>query len=511
MVRCDKSHAMKLARVLLTILPLLGVCACSGGGGSTTQAPVAVWEKFRHDASNSGQGSGAIATNNGSIKWHAQIDQSPISSSPALDINGTIYVATEGGTLAALRPADGSILWKVCGCDAPGSGTPLTCPPGTPAPGTPSSLGALISSPAVYSVSSVINIFIGSANGSVYMFQDNGTTRTCAARFQPKETDFGSGATIVSRFNSSPAFTTNPGTMAVAGIFIGAAVDVTQSGATRTVGKLYAINTDGTVMWQFPGVGAGEIGAVTSSPALNCGSASIDLSHCVATALYFTAADGNLYGLSDDGTFKWRFPIGVGTDPSAPFSASPLLSNLIFVPSASGHIFAINPDGSFRLRVTSPDGTGFVSSLAVGNPATTTPTITPTVPPTPAPPPGATMTPTATATPALPTTTIFGVTTSGTVVLIDATTGVSSVLSLAEAIAGPVVSSPLLSADSYLVVGAADGKLHAINTFTGEQPSSAWPVQLTDGMPIRSSPSVDNNGVIYVGADDGMVYAVGTQ
>lgn len=459
----------------------------------------APWEKFRHDSNNSGAGNGSVAINNGKIKWQTQIDHTPISASPAIDVNGTIYVATEGGTLAALEPTKGGINWSVCSCDTPGSGAALTCPSGTP-----SSLGMLISSPAVYAFNTVTYIFIGSAGGAgspggaVYMFQDNGTTRTCAARFQPKDSN---NVAIPSSFVSSPAFTTNAITLAVSGVFIGAAVDVTQSGATRTVGKMYALNTDGSLIWQFPKVGAGEIGAVTSSPALG-----------EANAIYFTATDGNLYALANDGSFKWSFPIGVVSDPLAPFSASPLTSNLVYTASADGQIVAVNPDGSFRWRVSSPDGTGFVSSLAIGDQATTTPTLTPTIPPTPTPPPGATSTPTATVTPVFPVTTIFGVTTAGNVVLIDTTTGNTKMLTgPVGPITGPVVSSPFLSIDGQLVVAAADGQLHNINTATGEEPTP-WPVPLASGtpIPVRSSPSVDNNGVIYVGADNGIVYAVGT-
>jgi outer membrane protein assembly factor BamB len=489
-MRCDKSDAMNVARVRLIMLLgvlLLGVCACSGGGGSPPPAPVAAWEKFRHDGSNSGEGNGTIAENAGLIKWETQIDQSPISSSPAIDVNGTVYVATEGGTLAALDPNDGAINWTM------GGTSPVTCPTGS------YTLGPLISSPAVYTFGSVTNIMIGSKSGAVYVFQDNGTSRTCNARFEPKATDFGN-ATIVSQFNSSPSFTTNPSTLALSGIVIGAAVDVTLDGMTRTVGKLYALNSDGSLIWQFPRVGGGEIGAVTSSPALGA-----------AGEFFFTAEDGNLYALANDGTLKWRFPIGGIVDARAPFSASPLTSDLVYVPTASGDIFAITPDGAFRWQGSSPDGTGFVSSLAVGPPALATLTETPTIPPTPTPPPGATVTPTPTATPPFSNTTLFGVTTGGNIVLIEAATGLVGMLTgPTPSITGPVVSSPALSSDGYLVVGSADGKLHAINTFTGEQPSG-WPVTLSPGTPIRSSPSIDGNGTVYVGDDLGRVYAVGSQ
>jgi outer membrane protein assembly factor BamB len=352
----------------------------------------------------------------------------------------------------------------------------------------------------------VTNIFIGSASGFVYMFQDNGTNRTCIPPFRPAPTDFGRDPVpvIASRFISSPGFTINPSTGAVSGVFIGAAVDVTQNGTTRPVGKLYALNTDGTLIWQYPPLGAAEIGAITSSPVLGA-----------VDTIFFTSEDGYVYGLTASGTFKWKFRIGMATDPRAPLSLSPspLYNGLIFAPSRSGQIFSLNPDGSFRWSVPSPDESGFLSSLAIGLPATTTPTITPTVAPTPTPPPGATATTTATPTPVRLTTAVFGVTENGMLVQIDAVTGMMNMLlSPAARIVGPVFSSPYLSVDGYLVVGAADGKLHAINTITGMQPTS-WPETgvVLGEKPIRSSPSVDNNGIIYVGADDGIFYAVGTQ
>jgi outer membrane protein assembly factor BamB len=499
-VRCDKSHPMKTGCALLAMVPLLCLCACSGGGGgSTPLPPVPAWEKFRHDANNSGEGSGPLANNNGSIKWMQSIDGTPILGSPAIDVNGTLYVGTEGGTFAALDPTTGSILWSVCSCDDPGGTTPVTCQSGTP-----STLGALTSSPAVFAFGSATNFFIGSAApGAVYVFQNNGTTRTCVARFQPD---------IASRFISSPTFTINPSTGALSGIFIGAAVDVIGSDTTHTIGRLYALNSNGTLIWQYPDTNGADIGPITSSPALG-----------PANELLFTAADSeldggadNLYSVTNSGLFRWRFPIGTVADARAPFAASPLTSNLVFVPSASGQVFAINPDGSFRWSVSSPDGSGFVASLANGPPATTTPSLTPTEPPTPTPPPGATATPvpaTPTVTPLFLVNTIFAVTLSGDVLLIDTNTGDTQILSdSVQPIIGPVVASPFLSTDSYLVVGAADGLLHAINTATGEPPpDSTWPVQLGEGLPIRSSPSVDVNGVVYVGDDDGFLYAVGTQ
>ena len=84
---------MKLARVLLTMLPLVALAACSGGGSSPVLLTVP-WPKFRRDINNSGAGNGSVADNNGVIKWQTQIDGMPISASPAIDANGTLYIGT---------------------------------------------------------------------------------------------------------------------------------------------------------------------------------------------------------------------------------------------------------------------------------------------------------------------------------------------------------------------------------------------------------------------------------
>ena len=135
--RCDKSHAMKIARVLLIVLPLVAVGACSGGGGSTSATTHGRrGQKFRHDINNSGAGNGSIADNNGVIKWQTQIDtgrQSPRRQRLACrcrggDVNGVLYIATEGGTLAALAADDGRHQLDRVQLRAPGTTEPLTCP-----------------------------------------------------------------------------------------------------------------------------------------------------------------------------------------------------------------------------------------------------------------------------------------------------------------------------------------------------------------------------------------------
>jgi outer membrane protein assembly factor BamB len=505
---------MSSRRVLL-VLSLAALCGCSGGGGGSTTV-VAAWEKFRHDASNTGQGSGIVASTHAPAAPRAlSIDGMPISSSPAIGIDGTVYVATEGGTLAAVDPNTLAIKWMKKSCEV--------CPPNQ------QTIGPLVASPAVFTLITQTTVLIGSTTGKLVGFTDNGTNNpTCTLCFQPSAAD----PTIVSStFIASPLFITNPTTNALATIFAGASVDVTQGSGTQTVGKLYALNSNGSLQWQYPPPGNPQtIGPITASPVLGLGS-----------TLQFVGGD-SLYALGTDGAFLWRctgptcggFPLGAATDADAEFASSPAVSSLTYVASAAGigappmtggAIFAIAPDGSFIWRVASPDGSGFIGSVAVGIQALTTPTPTPTVPIVPTLHPGevptATPTPTPTVVPL--TENVFAVTKAGTVVVIDAATGQTKTLgNPLPAIAGPVISSPALSNDAFLVFGSADGKLYAVDTATGYSPNAcvlgdpgcAWPVQLThSSMPqaIRSSPAIASNGTIFVGADDGNLYAIVTQ
>jgi outer membrane protein assembly factor BamB len=509
---CDKSGAMNVARVLSVALPLLALCACSGGGGSGSAVASASWPKFRHDSNNTGSSSGVVGTGTLSVTWSVQVDASaprPISSSPAVAQDGTIYVGSEGGTLAAVN-SDGTIKWRATSCANGGTVCGAT------------TLGALVSSPAVYTLNGETTVMIGSTDGRLFIFQDDGGSPSCNC-FRPA---------AAAHFVSSPTFVINPTTLAIEGIFIGATIDTDQGRR----GKLYAVNADGSQRWEFPRTTAAPIGPITSSPALGQG-----------TMLYFTAADtetddqaakDNLYAVTSSGALAWRSPIGNVVDPTVPGApaSSPLVQTQIYIATADGNIFSINPgNGSPRWRVRpmlSSDDEILISSMAFGVPAltptpestgiptstppggvtappgeTVTPTLTPTTTPTPV--------PNVSATPTPPMVNVFGVTKSGALVVIDVVTGSTIAPSgpLPTPIPTPVVSSPALSGDSFLVFGANDGKLHVVNTVTGtDDPVALKQIgQLPVAMVIRSSPAISGDGTIYVGADDGLLYAVAPQ
>ncbi|HEX7407840.1 MAG TPA: PQQ-binding-like beta-propeller repeat protein [Candidatus Binatia bacterium] len=330
-------------------------------------------------------------------------------------------------------------------------------------------------------------IFIGSRNGAVFVFLDNGGTQpSSCGYFRP---DLPIGATA--EFLSSPSFTedaqlsTVPGAFStINGVFVGARIFETTSSVTPTpVGKFYALNSNASEKWEYPRPGDPDIAPITSSPALGLGG-----------TWYFTTDDGNLYALTGDGTLKWTQRIDAMSNltPNLPFATSPLITtSSVFVATQDG-IFGVTQDGHPLGSMAS--GESFAASLAMGLGADTTPTPTPATTTSPTP-----------AAPAF----LYGVTSSGVVVGLDPAVPTPTVLPTPQTpISTPVLSSPALSAEGLLVFGTTDGRLHAVNTVTGAEPDG-WPVTLAPGSAIRSSPSIAADGTVYVGADDGKLYAVG--
>ena len=361
----------------------------------------------------------------------------------------------------------------------------------------------MISSPAVYTLNGQTSIFIGSSTGSVFAFQDTGNNQPiCTACFQPKVEDLcsGSDVTITASFVSSPSFTTDPVIATVDGIFIGARIEVRQGGTTRDIGILYALNSDGSLRWQYPRRCESDIGPITSSPALGS-----------SNAWYFTTSDGYLYALTAGGSLPgsliWKEPIGPALGPTPPFAPAVLATgNYILTPTGDGDVFAITPDQLLRFRVAFTDS-GVGSSLAFGASGEVTPSPTAVVVASPTLPSGPTATATATPTTGIPSF-VYVVTQSGQIIGFAPAQPTPTVFPTPQTpISAPVLSSPALSSDGFLVFGDSDGWLHAVSTVDGSE-LSGFPIRLTSRA-IRSSPSIAADGTIYVGADDGMLHAVG--
>ena len=503
---------MKFLHLVCAAAVCIAGIGCSSGGddGTSEPAPVPAWEKFRHDAGNNGLGSGLFSSNTGAVR-SVEIDAAgALSASPAIPLSGWLYVASEGGTFAAVDPATLAVRWSVHSCLPPASSDPHACAAGT------EPLGMVQSSPAAYTLNSVTTIAFGSTDGKVLGFSDSGgSAPSCLFCFAPSIQDFVTdeiAATAIAgidpAFVSSPVFSFNSVMATIDGIYIGASVTVRLvGGASAQAGKLYALNSDGSLKWQFPPPGRAAIGAVTSSPALGPG-----------PTIYFTTDDGALHALTESGEQKWR-PVAVGQvrDPNALFAGSTVLSAAaVYVGTANGAVVAVNLDGSERWRALpsadDPD-LGFATSLALGAQlATPTPAGFETATPE----PNTTPTPTPTTIPLTSNQRVFGVSRSGRLTIVDSAFGSSQPpAGTPPTVSGLVFSSPALSADGYVIFGTDDGKLYSLSSATGEAPIG-WPVQLpTNGggtgpyKAIRSSPAIASDGTIFVGADDGRLYAVG--
>ena len=96
-------------------------------------------------------------------------------------------------------------------------------------------------------------------------------------------------------------------------------------------GKFYAMSADGHKKWEFP---AG--GPIDSSPAI-----------ALDGTIYFGSHDKIFYALNPDGHKKWEFT----TEGAIVSSPAITAEGLIYFTSVDGRFYALNPDGSERWHV----------------------------------------------------------------------------------------------------------------------------------------------------------------
>lgn len=208
----------------------------------------------------------------GRIKWSYAISTG-LESSPALAADGTVYLGATDGSLHAFNP-DGSLLWV---SDIGGS---------------------LYSSPAIGSDGTV---YIGSTDNHLYAVNPDGSVKW----------SYRTGNWI----RSSPAVGAD-GT-----IYIGS-VD----------NKLHAINPDGSLKWLYT-----TGGSVYSSPAV-----------AADGTVYFGSYDNHLYALNPDGTLQWSYATG------GRIAASPVVDagGRVYIGANDSRLYALNADGTLRWHFT---------------------------------------------------------------------------------------------------------------------------------------------------------------
>lgn len=383
----------------VSLLAALLLMACSGGGGSaSSSAPSIPWSRFRRDQFNSGQGLGGVATNAGILRAFCRltdngaggtedaraVDTSP--STPAIAIDGTIYVGTPNGLVAlhaseesegdtdSCGPAPGApagtsdtrplaLAWRFAGyrplsCtptpEDPSCAASTSCEPCTPAPADPTCLevGSISASPTLTTGRDIV---VGSDRGRLFALHDTGHAPTCLWQ-----------RVVASAIESSAAVYTDTSDNAITSILLGTGD-----------GYVLALNGDGTHKWRFPSM-APFAAPITASPAMG-----------TDATLYIPAPDGFLYAVDPAGRQKWRVPVGSWQEddellPSAGFGLA------VFVVGATegisgGTVFAINPDASLKWRFETLGvvlGSPALARPTVLDAAQFTPTRTPTATPT---------------------------------------------------------------------------------------------------------------------------------
>jgi len=237
----------------------------------------------------------------GSLKWKNKIGG--IFSSPAIGIDGTIYVGTgNAGQILYAISSDGTIKWKYT------IGTSITSSPAIDSDGT---------------------IYVGSEDGYLYAVNSDSTLKWKYS--------------TADRISSSPAIDSD-GT-----IYVGS-----------EDGYLYAVNPDGTLKWRY------QTGSwVYSSPAIGADG-----------TIYIGSGDGYLYAVNSDGTLKWKF-----NTPNYWVQSSPAIDSdgTIYVGSGNGYLYAIG-GVTFTIKVSVEGIGGTITpsgAVVVNSGANQTFTITP--------------------------------------------------------------------------------------------------------------------------------------
>jgi len=271
------------------------------------------WPMFRHNARHTGSSS-YLGAQNSSLKWSYSIGGA--SSSPAIDLDGTVYIAPHG-KLLALNP-NGTLKWF------------YDLPVGAISHGGKETY----SSPAV------------DLDGTIYIGSVNHTGTARAGKF----------------------FAINPNGTLKWSYDIPASVDCSPTiGLDGTIyfgayAKVYAFNPNGTLKWSFSWGG----GFHYSSPAIGP-----DSTIYIGWSNFGNMAKGELLALNQDGTLKWSYST-LGYVESSPAIGS---DGTIYISSAGEYNYATHKFYNARLYALNPNGTlkwsyiiggvGYTSSPAI--------------------------------------------------------------------------------------------------------------------------------------------------
>ena len=269
------------------------------------------WPMFHHDIRHKGRSEYGTDGNWYKIKWKSFLMDGMTISSPAIDMNGIIYIGANNfqKSFFAINP-NGTEKWHV-GVEE-----------------------FIFSSPAI---SSDNTIYVGSNDGGLYAFYPSGTENwrvSLGVGWVRSSPVIGNDGTIyAASLGSSRLCAVSPnGTIkwyfnATDWIYSSPAID---NNGTIYIGShdynLYAVYPNGTLKWKYR-----TNGEVKSPPSIGDDG-----------TIYVCSWDNYLYAINPNGTLKWRF----GTDDATETSPAIAPDGSIYIGSYDKNIYCIAPNGS---------------------------------------------------------------------------------------------------------------------------------------------------------------------
>ena len=291
-------------------------------GVSTAQLADSPWPMYGHDPQHTGR-SPYNGPETPGTKWKVETGDR-VESSPAIGVDGTVYVGSNDHHLYAIHP-DGSLKWKY-------------------------ETGAFIyySSPAIGSDGTV---YVTSGDGYLYTINSDGSLKW-KYEYEPGDVQWpspsspaiGSDGTIYVGSGDSHVHAVHPDGSLKWKYETGDAVwSCPAIGPDGTVyaksadHNFYAIHPDGSLKWKY------EIRHQDT------GSAAIGADGTVYVTLQLGPDFRPLHAIHPDGSVKWKCE-DVGHGSGGICSLSIGSNRIIYVGSGDGHLYAVNSDGSLEWK-----------------------------------------------------------------------------------------------------------------------------------------------------------------
>ncbi|MFH1367663.1 MAG: PQQ-binding-like beta-propeller repeat protein [Elusimicrobiota bacterium] len=326
------------------------------------------WPMFRQNLYHTGVSTIPVSGSVGILKWR-YLTGSNVQSSPAIGLDGTVYVGSNDNYLHAIC-SSGTIKWKYQTDDtllsAPAIGADGTvyvgsfdnylhaiCSTGT-IKWKYQTGNLLASSPAIGTGGTV---YVGSADKYLHAICSTGTIKW---KYQTDENvqsspAIGSDGTVyVGSYDNYLHAICSSGTVKWK-YQMGNSVNSTPAigpDGTVYIGSydyyLHAVNPSGTMKWKYQ-----TSDFVPSSPAIGSDG-----------TIYVGNYDGYLYAINTSGTLKWLYLTG-GTIQSSPAIG---LDGTIYIGSNDDYLYAISPNGTLKWKYKT--GGDVYSSPAIGSDGT---------------------------------------------------------------------------------------------------------------------------------------------